>query len=113
MTEIAVAILTLALCVWLVVGLFRAHRWRTRGRPGDAERDDSAGRSPYRTPADVVEQHDLGCDACAQLERINYRWKPPEMLLECGYPVDCVSRKTGIAVDDFHALAEKVGLVRQ
>ena len=37
--------------------------------------------------------HDPECPACAQLARTGGRYKPPELLSELGYPMECIRRQ--------------------
>lgn len=68
-------------------------------------------RGKDNTPAPAPVPHDPDCDACAHLERIHYRYKPPEVLLEAGFPLDCLSHKLGMTMAELIALAEQEGMV--
>lgn len=78
---------------------------------GVAEVADDQGLGPYRNAAPCPPEHDPCCEACTHLERIHYRYKPPEVLLEAGYPLECLSHKTGMSMSDLIAIAYQQGMV--
>ncbi len=74
-----------------------------------AEVDKKApdNEAPYRpTPFDG---HDPHCQTCAELDT-NWRYRPPETMLEAGFPFPCLQKQLGMTQDELIDFAERNGM---